>query len=172
MSIDFKNIKEPKISMMSKRKLNNLEAFTEMKKKDSKIISKIKKCFESGGFVYYFEYKNVIKAIFIFEVVERNIILGYDLMSEDIEYNDRYIVENGVIDEIQERISKEDFEMIRWKDRKIVPKKDRFGKYSFILGVTIFVFGLILGAIFGNVALGFCFGVCLGTAAAAVTIDK
>ena len=41
MKVDFKNIKEINVASMTKRKLNNKTAFSDMKECDSKIISKI-----------------------------------------------------------------------------------------------------------------------------------
>ena len=68
MKIDFKNIKDIDTTTMSKRKLNNKDAFVDLLELDSKIINKIKKCMDNGGFVYYFEYKKVIKSVYLFDV--------------------------------------------------------------------------------------------------------
>ena len=51
MKIDFKNMKDINTTTMSRRKLNNKAAFEEMIKNDSKIMTKIKKCMDNGGFV-------------------------------------------------------------------------------------------------------------------------
>ena len=64
MKIDFKNMKDINTTTMSRRKLNNKDAFEELIKCDSKLISKVIKCMDEGGFVYYFEYKKVIKSIY------------------------------------------------------------------------------------------------------------
>ena len=88
MKIDFKNIKDINTTTMSRRKLNNKAAFEEMVKADSKIMSKIKNCMDNNGFVYYFEYKKIIKSIYLFDVKEGVATCSYELVSKDIEYED------------------------------------------------------------------------------------
>ena len=97
MKIDFKNMKDINTTIMTRRKLNNKSTFEEMIKNDSKIMSKIKKCMDNGGFVYYFEYKKIIQSVYLFDVKDGVATCTYELVSPDIEYDD--LMRDRILDE-------------------------------------------------------------------------
>ena len=47
---------------------------------------------DNGGFVYYFEYKKIIKSIYLFEVNNGIATCYYELLSNDIEDDDKTIL--------------------------------------------------------------------------------
>ena len=129
MKIDFKNMKDINTTTMSKRKLNNKAAFDEMVKADSKIISKIKKCMDNGGFVYYFEYKKVIKSIYLFDINEGVATCTYELVSPDIEYDDLDYLNSALTDDLNYLITSKKVTEVVWNNKTITPMKVQFEKY-------------------------------------------
>ena len=162
MQVDFKNIKDIDVSSMTKRKLNNKTAFADMIECDSKIISKIKKCFDNGGFVYYFEYKKVIKALYLFDVNGEFAKCTYELISSDIAFEDKEYLNEAVIDDLNQLIVNKKVNQIEWNGLIITPNKIKFEKYVKPLFILILVIGGILGLVINNFILGLLFGFGVG----------
>lgn len=162
MTINFKNIKDIDVTTMTKRKLNNKTAFDDMVKCDSKIISKVKKCFDNEGLVFYFEYKKVIKAIYLFEVKDGVARCYYELLSKDIDYDNIDYLEEALVDDLKLLISNNKVNEIIWKDNVITPKKFDFESYKMPLIICSVLFGGVLGYAINSFILGILFGFGLG----------
>lgn len=162
MKVDFKNIKDINVASMTKRKLNNKTAFSDMKECDSKIISKINKCFDDGGFVYYFEYKKVIKALYLFDIKDEFAKCTYEIISSDIAFEDKEYLNEAVVDDLNQLIINKKVNQIEWNGQIITPNKVRLEKY----GIPLFILTLIMGGIIGyyinSFILGILFGVGIG----------
>ena len=158
MKVDFKDIKNINVSSMTKRKLNNKAAFSDMIECDSKIISKINKCFNDGGFVYYFEYKKVIKALYLFEVNGEHAKCTYEIISSDIAFEDKEYLNQAVIDDLNQLIINEKVTEIEWNNQIINPKKVKLEKY----GIPLFALTLIIGGVLGYAINSFILGVAFG----------
>lgn len=158
MKIDFKNIKDINTTTMSRRKLNNKEAFSEMIKSDSKIISKIKKCMDDGGFVYYFEYKKVIKSVYLFEVKEGVANCIYELYSKDIELDDKEYLDAALTDDLNYLITSKKVMEVKWNNKTITPMKIQLDKYRIPMFVIMVLFGGVLGYLINSFLLGLIFG--------------
>ncbi len=165
MKIDFKNIKDIDTTTMSKRKLNNKEAFVDMISCDSRIMNKIKKCMDNNGFVYYFEYKKVIKAIYLFEVNDRVANCIYELLSKDIEEDDKEYLDVALTDDLKYLISSNKVSEVHWNDKIITPYDIKLDKYRCPLLIMMVVFGGVLGYLINSFILGLCFGLGLGVLA-------
>lgn len=162
MKIDFKNIKDINTTTMSRRKLNNKVAFDEMIKADSKIMSKIKKCMDNGGFVYYFEYKKVIKSIYLFDINEGVATCSYELISPDIEYDDLDYLNSALIDDLNYLITSKKVTEVVWNNKTITPMKVQFEKYRIPVLFFTVLFGGVLGYMINSFLLGLFFGFVTG----------
>ena len=162
MKIDFKNMKDINTTTMSKRKLNNKAAFDEMVKADSKIISKIKKCMDNGGFVYYFEYKKVIKSIYLFDINEGVATCSYELISPDIEYDDLDYLNSALTDDLNYLITSKKVTEVVWNNKTITPMKVQFEKYRIPVLFFTVLFGGVLGYLINSFLLGLFFGFVTG----------
>lgn len=162
MKIDFKNMKDINTTTMSKRKLNNKAAFDEMVKADSKIISKIKKCMDNGGFVYYFEYKKVIKSIYLFDINEGVATCTYELVSPDIEYDDLDYLNSALTDDLNYLITSKKVTEVIWNNKTITPMKVQFEKYRIPVLFFTVLFGGVLGYMINSFLLGLFFGFVTG----------
>ena len=162
MKIDFKNMKDINTTTMSKRKLNNKAAFDEMVKADSKIISKIKKCMDNGGFVYYFEYKKVIKSIYLFDINEGVATCTYELVSPDIEYDDLDYLNSALTDDLNYLITSKKVTEVVWNNKTITPMKVQFEKYRIPVLFFTVLFGGVLGYLINSFLLGLFFGFVTG----------
>ena len=158
MKVDFKNIKDINVSSMTKRKLNNKVAFKDMVACDSKIISKIKKCFDDGGFVYYFEYKKVIKALYLFKINGDFAKCYYEIISKDIDFEDKDYLNLAVLDDLEQFIINKKINEIEWNGKIINPKKVQFDKY----GVPLLIFSLFVGGLLGYYINSFIIGLLFG----------
>lgn len=161
MKIDFKNIKDINTTTMSRRKLNNKAAFEELVKYDSKIISKIKKCMDNGGFVYYFEYKKVIKSIYLFDVKEGIAKCSYELISKDIDYDDLEYLNAALTDDLNYLVTSKKVVEVKWNNKTITPMTIQFDKYRIPVLIFMVLFGGVLGYLINSFILGLLFG--LGT---------
>lgn len=162
MKIDFKNIKDINTTTMTKRKLNNKEAFEDMISLDGKIISKIKKCMDNGGFVYYFEYKKVIKSIYLFEVNNGIATCYYELLSNDIEDDDKEYLNAALTDDLNYLITSKKVLEVHWNNKVITPYDLKLEKYRMPCLIIMTIFGGILGYMINSFILGLCFGLGLG----------
>lgn len=162
MKIDFKNIKDINTTTMSRRKLNNKAAFEEMVKADSKIMSKIKKCMDNNGFVYYFEYKKIIKSIYLFDVKEGVATCSYELVSKDIEYEDLEYLNAALTDDLNYLITSNKVTEINWNNKTITPMTVRFDKYRIPVLIFTVLFGGVLGYMINSFILGLIFGFVTG----------
>ena len=162
MKIDFKNIKDINTTTMSRRKLNNKDAFEEMVKCDSKIISKIKKCMDNGGFVYYFEYRKVIKSIYLFDVKEGVAKCSYELVSKDIDYDDLDYLSAALVDDLNYLITSKKVNEVVWNNKTITPMTVQFDKYRIPVLIFTVIFGGILGYMINSFILGLIFGFITG----------
>lgn len=158
MKVDFKNIKDINVSSMTKRKLNNKTAFFDMIDCDSKIISKINRCFNDGGFVYYFEYKKVIKAIYLFEVKGEFAKCNYEIISKDIAFEDKGYLNNAILEDLEQLIVNKKVNEIEFNGKIINPKKIKFDRY----GMPLLIFSLIIGGILGYYINSFILGLLFG----------
>lgn len=161
MKIDFKNIKDINTTTLSRRKLNNKAAFEELVKYDSKIISKIKKCMDNGGFVYYFEYKKVIKSIYLFDVKEGIAKCSYELISKDIDYDDLEYLNAALTDDLNYLVTSKKVVEVKWNNKTITPMTIQFDKYRIPVLIFMVLFGGVLGYLINSFILGLLFG--LGT---------
>lgn len=162
MKIDFKNMKDINTTTMSRRKLNNKAAFEEMIKNDSKIMSKIKKCMDDGGFVYYFEYKKVIKSIYLFDVKEGVATCTYELVSADIDHDDLDYLNAALTDDLNYLITSKKVVEVLWKNKSITPMTVQFEKYRIPVLIFTVIFGGVLGYMINSFLLGLLFGFVTG----------
>lgn len=162
MMVDFKNIKDINVSSMTKRKLNNKDAFADMIDCDSKIISKINKCFNDGGFVYYFEYKKVIKSIYLFDVKEGVATCSYELISPDIEHDDLDYLNSALTDDLNYLITSKKVTEVVWNNKTITPMTVQFEKYRIPVLIFTVLFGGVLGYMINSFLLGLLFGFVTG----------
>lgn len=162
MRIDFKNIKDINTTTMSRRKLNNKAAFEELVKCDSKLISKIKKCMDNGGFVYYFEYKKIIKSIYLFDIKDGVAKCSYELISQDIDYDDLDYLNTALIDDLNYLITSKKVNEVIWNNKTITPMTVQFEKYCIPLFIFSVLFGGLLGYLINSFLLGLLFGFITG----------
>jgi hypothetical protein len=162
MKIDFKNMKDINTTTMSRRKLNNKDAFEEMIKTDSKIMSKIKKCMDNGGFVYYFEYRKVIKSIYLFDVKEGVATCSYELISSDIDHDDLDYLNSALMDDLNYLITSKKVIEVVWNNKTITPMTVHFDKYRIPVLIFSVLFGGVLGYMINSFLLGLLFGFTTG----------
>ena len=165
MKIDFKNIKDIDTTTMNKRKLNNKEAFLDMINCDANIINKVKKCMENKGFVYYFEYKKVIKAIYLFEVKDKIANCFYELISKDVDLEDKEYIDAALTDDLKYLITSNKVKEVNWNNKTITPYDLKLDKYRLPLLIFMIIFGGVLGFVINSFVLGLCFGIALGLVA-------
>lgn len=162
MKIDFKNIKDIDTTTMSKRKLNNKEAFVDLLELDSKIINKIKKCMDNGGFVYYFEYKKVIKSVYLFDVHNGIATCNYELLSKDVDLDDKDYLDDALTDDIKYLINSKQVAEVHWNNKVITPFDIKLEKYRMPMLILSTIIGGVLGYLINSFILGLGFGLCLG----------
>lgn len=152
------------MGLIGKSKLKKEELFEEIKKLDENIIEECSKVMEGAGRVVTYEKDKSIKAIYLFEVEEKD--------KEKILKNTKTIYTDEISDELKERLDNrlvEEFKdmLLELQYRKIYlndnviqidPKKSKKEIYKALFGGA--AFGFIIGWIcFDDVGLGFLWAV-------------
>ena len=117
---------------------------------------------DNGGFVYYFEYKKVIKSIYLFDINEGVATCTYELVSPDIEYDDLDYLNSALTDDLNYLITSKKVTEVVWNNKTITPMKVQFEKYRIPVLFFTVLFGGVLGYLINSFLLGLFFGFVTG----------
>lgn len=165
----FGSIKGYTYSNISKRLLKKEEYLSEVKEKDKDIEKEIQEIIQNKGFIRVLRKKKIIKAIYLFEKKDNNLIFKKSIITDEIDKEKQDSLEKIIVAELSEYVAVQDIKSVDFKDKVIEPKMSSFNIPMFSVWFSL---GIVYGLLFDNLALGICFGLAVGLSMGTVIKNK
>lgn len=165
------NIKDYKVCNLTPRKLEKEGFLNELELTKSDIKNDILNAIKNKGIVYGLKKKNILKAVYIFEIIKEDdkkiLKLKDDTHIEDIDDEIMDKFENLISQDLSELVTEGEFQKIIFKDMEILPNERDKGfagsTYALCLSLGV-MFGIIFNQLVWGLLIGNLLGITLGSA--------
>ncbi|MBQ3408756.1 MAG: hypothetical protein IJH12_06115 [Clostridia bacterium] len=157
--------------------LKQIEKFSELEFKDSKVVDEVSELLSNknfNGIIFALRKDKKYKSVYIFKD-ERNesneIILKFykSVTLDEVETGTIKTFEDVIIEELKEIISTEEtWKRVIWNDRIVEPRIVRIGSINLSVSILGILLGVMLGIVLDNMALWITIGIIFGISCGAV----